>query len=50
MRHSEQRILIRDDDALTECFVRDFVTIWERLGGARAIDEANAKAELGLAP
>jgi hypothetical protein len=34
MRHSEQRILIRDNAALTECFLHDFNTIWARLGGA----------------
>jgi phosphatidylserine/phosphatidylglycerophosphate/cardiolipin synthase-like enzyme len=31
VRHSEQRILIRDDAALTQCFLSDFGTIWARL-------------------
>jgi hypothetical protein len=31
LRHSEQRILVRDDPALTDAFLADFRTIWDRL-------------------
>lgn len=32
-RHSEQRVLVRNDQALAQSFLRDFDTIWNRLPG-----------------
>lgn len=45
-RHTEQRILIRGDAALTDCFLRDFHTIWARLEGSGAVDDAAADAQV----
>ncbi len=47
-RHTEQRILIRGDGALTDCFLRDFHMIWTRLKDGGAMDaavDARLKAE-----